>query len=199
MNIQHRQQGLSLVVALIMLVIMTATTLALFRMSQTGNQIAGNMQFAEEAISSADGAIQEVISTRRMFETPNQIFLTQCNGSFNSRCFDLDGDGQDDIEVVVQPPNCVQAYILPTASLNLADPRQLACTRDTPQLFAIEGLSPGDSLCANTIWDVIADAMDFDSSGVTGAQMRVVEGIGIQVPSATALGFCSGPVPTPAP
>ncbi len=186
------QRGLSLVVALIMLIVMTVTTLAVFRMSQTGSQIVANMQFRDEAVASANSTIQEVISTQRMFLSPDAVFLQACNGSFNRRCFDLNGDGQDDIEVEIAAPRCVQVSIIPTSTLNLAVAGELACARDTVQMFGVEGIATGDSLCANSTWEIRAQAQDFNGSGATGARMSVVEGVGVQVPSGTAIGFCLG-------
>lgn len=199
MTTLHRQNGLSLVVALIMLLIMTVTTIAVFRMSSTGTQIVANMQWRDDALTAADSAIDEVVSTTRMFQTPDAVFLEQCKGSFNSRCYDLNGDGQNELEVRIDPaPRCVQITIIPTASLNLSDPSGLACARDTPQQFGVEGVSTGDSLCARSTWEVRANARDFDAddddptAGATGARMTVVEGVGVLVPSGTALAFCTG-------
>lgn len=199
MNPSHRQRGLSLVVALIMLLVMTVTTIAIFQMSQTGTQVIGNMQWRDDALTAADSAIDEVVSTTRLFESPDALFLVQCKGSFNSRCYDLNGDGQDEIEVRINPaPTCVQVTVVPTASLNLASAAGLACARDTPQQFGVEGVSTGDSLCARSTWEVRANALDFDAdvddpaTGTTGARMTVVEGVGVLVPSGTALAFCTG-------
>jgi hypothetical protein len=186
----RRQRGLSLIVALIMLIVMTMTLLMLFRMSNTGTQIVGNMQFRNEALASATSAVQEVLSTVRMFAAPNLLFLDACEGSFNRRCYDLNGDGDDDVQVDVVPPSCVGGNILLNADLNLGNPFQRGCLIGESQNFGVEGVATGNSLCANTIWEVRAQAGDFGASGATGARVTVVQGVGVQVRTATAQTFC---------
>ena len=195
----NRQKGLSLVVALIMLLVMTVTTIAVFQMSQTGTQVVGNMQWRDDALTVADSAIDEAVSTTRLFESPDALFLEQCKGSFNNRCYDLNGDGENEMAVRIDPvPTCVQVTVVPTSTLNLAVAGDLACARDTPQQFGVEGVSTGDSLCARSTWEVRAHAEDFDAdpddpaAGTTGARMTVVAGVGVLVPSGTALALCTG-------
>jgi hypothetical protein len=186
------QRGLSLVVALIMLTVMTMTLLMLFRMSNTGTQIVGNMQFRNEALAGANSAVQEVLSTVRMFTTPNLLFLQACDGSNNRRCYDLNGDGQNDLQVDVLPPACVGGNITPNASLDLADARQRECAIGESQNFGVEGVSGGNSLCADTLWEIRAQAGDFGGSGATGARMTVVQGVSVRVRAANAQTFCPG-------
>jgi hypothetical protein len=189
----RHQAGLSLIVALIMLIIMTATTLMLFRMSNTGSQIVGNMQFRDEALSAADSTIQDVISTTRMFETPESVFLVDgCNGGKNQRCVDVNGDGTPDVQVDVEPPDCVQVTIIPNARLNLAVDGDRACAEGVRQTFGIAGSAEGNSFCALTNWEVRADASDVGSTGTTGAQVSMVQGVGVRVQRSVALSFCSG-------
>lgn len=187
-----RQSGLSLIVAMIMLLLMTMTALMLFRMSNTGTQIVGNMQFQNEALTSANGAIQEAISTTRLFLSPTQLFLEDCGGSFNRRCYDLNGDGQDDFQVDVAAPTCVQVDIKPNATLNLNSDEK-NCAVGVSQTFGMEGASAGNSLCSETVWEIRADAGDAGDSGATGAKVSLVEGVGVQVKTGTALTFCFGP------
>lgn len=193
-RIRNRHQaGLSLVVALIMLVIMTTTTLMLFRMSNTGSQIVGNMQFRDDALAAADGTIQEVLSTTRMFETPESVFLVDgCNGGKNQRCVDVTGDGTPDVQVDVVPPECVQVTIIPNARLNLNDESDRACAEGVRQTFGIAGSAEGNSFCALTNWEVRADASDVGASGTTGARTTVVQGVGVRVQRNIALSFCKG-------
>lgn len=191
----RRQSGLSLVVALIMLVVMTATTLMVFRMSNTGSQIVGNMQFRNEALAVADGVVQEVISSTRLFESPDALFTeNNCDGggNFNQRCYDVNGDNSNDLQVDVEAPACTQVTIIPNASLNFAVQSELDCAVGEGAERGIEGAAQGNSLCARTVWEVRADAKDAGSSGATGARVRLVQGIGVQVRRGVALTFCFG-------
>jgi hypothetical protein len=191
------QSGLSLVVALIMLVIMTATTLMIFRMSNTGTLIVGNMQFRNEALALADGTLQEAISTTRVFDAPNTLFLDPCDNVNNRRCYDVDGDGANDIEVDVVPPTCVQVNIIPTRALNLDDPVNNPFDQDcaagvTPDNTGQEDGDGGASLCARSTWEARANAQDYDDSGTTGARMSVVQGVGVTIDKGSALAGCPG-------
>lgn len=187
---RSHEAGLSLVVALIMLLMMTVTALMLYRIGSTSTQIAGNLQFQNEALGAADATIQEVVSTTRMFQTPTQVFLNDCDGSFNRRCFDINGDGDEDIQVDVTPPDCVQVTIIPNSALNLDDPNQQDCLVGVPPTPGVEGSITGNSLCANTTWEVRATASDYGASQATGASMTVIEGVGVQVQTGIALTFC---------
>jgi hypothetical protein len=192
---KSRELGLSLVVALIMLLVMTVTTLTLFRMSNTGSQIVGNMQFRSEALSAADATLQEVVSTTRMFSLPGAIFLEPgcSSGSYNQRCVDLNGDGRPDLQVDVAPPQCVQVTIIPNLVLDLADPSQRSCAEGVRQSFGVAGSAEGNSLCADTTWDVRAEAGDVGDTGLTGTRVAVVQGVGVLVQRGIALSFCFGP------
>jgi hypothetical protein len=192
---KSREHGLSLVVALIMLLIMTVTTLTLFKMSNTGSQIVGNMQFRSEALAASDATLQEVVSTTRMFELPNSVFLEPgcSSGSYNQRCIDLNDDGEPDLQVDVVPPECIQVTIIPNIALDLTNPQERSCAEGVRQSFGVVGSAEGNSLCADTTWNVRADAGDVGGSGITGARVSVVQGVGVLVRRGIALSFCFGP------
>lgn len=187
-----RQSGFSLVVALIMLAIMTATTLMVFRMSNTGTQIVGNMQFRDEALTLADGTLQEAISTTRVFDAPDTLFLDPCDNTSNRRCYDIDGDGDDDVQVDVRRPTCVQVNVIPTSALDLASSFDVKCTASETGIEGIEGGATGQSLCARSTWEARADAQDYGASGATGARISVVQGVGITIDKGSALEGCPG-------
>ncbi|MEW6166526.1 MAG: hypothetical protein AB1651_02325 [Pseudomonadota bacterium] len=186
------QSGFSLVVALIMLVIMTATTLMIFRISNTGTQIVGNMQFRNEALALADGTLQEAISTTRVFDTPDTLFLDPCDNVNNRRCYDVDGNGDDDVQVDVVPPACVQVNIIPTRALDSLDPFDQDCLTGAATETGTEGVDTGASLCARSIWEARANAQDYGGSGTTGARMSVVQGVGVTIDKGSALAGCPG-------
>lgn len=58
----HRQRGATLIVSLIMLVVLTLLAVSGMRSSNVNTRIAGNMQVQEEAMESAQQAIEESIS-----------------------------------------------------------------------------------------------------------------------------------------
>lgn len=173
---RKQQSGMVLVVAMIMLIMMTLMAISTFNLGKSSMQIVGNFQQSQEAVNAANAAIQEVMSTRRMFQSPNNIFLKTC-GSQNTRCFDTNGDGKDDIQVALNPaPSCVQEVEVPNAVLNWQDTEDQGCIIGETGDPGVVGSGVG-SLCSNTVWDVRAEATDI----VTGAQVVVTQGVGVRV------------------
>ena len=171
------QRGMTMLVALVLLSILTLVVVTSFRVGQTTLGIVGNLQARAETEMAADSAIQEAISTTRVFQAPSTVFLNPCKGN-NTRCYDVNGDGTDDVTVTLTPqPACVQAQIISNAALNLAVNSDAVCAAGAGNQFGIQGAATGDSLCANSVWEVIAQAED----SVTGAQSVVTEGVSIRV------------------
>ena len=172
------QRGMALVVGLILLALMTVMAITGFNIGRTSLDIVGNMQARQEVITAANSTIQEAISTTRLFESPNAIFLAPCNNQANTRCYDTNGDGTDDIVVQLTPaPTCVQAQTIPNAALNVTDINQAGCTTGVAQTFGISGAATGSSLCANSVWEIVAVATDL----ITEAQAVVTQGAAVRV------------------
>jgi len=177
---RNRQRGMALVVGLILLALMTVMAITGFNIGRTSLDIVGNMQARQEVIAAANSAIQEAISTTRLFETPESIFLNNfCKGDRNTRCFDTNGDGEDDVTVVLSPqPVCISAQIIPNASLKVDnDSTAVGCATGVGQTFGIEGTATGSSLCAASIWEVVAVATD----EITEAEVVVTQGAAVRV------------------
>lgn len=171
------QAGMTLVIALILLALMTVMAIASFNTGKIGMQIVGNMQQRNEVVGAANAVLEEVLSTTRMFQTPGSVFLTPCAGA-NTRCFDMNGDGTNDITVALTPqPTCVQSQTIMNAALNLALPDDQGCATGAPQLFGVAGVQTGSSICANSLWEVNAVATD----SVTNATATVTEGAAVRV------------------
>lgn len=172
-----RQHGMALIVGLILLALMTVMVLTSFNIGRTSMDVVNNLQRHNEVVAAANSAIQEAISTTRLFQTPNTIFLAPCSGA-NTRCYDVNGDGTNDITVTLTPaPTCVQAQNIPNAALNLSDTEDAGCATGAAQTFGIAGSATGDSLCANSVWEINALAAD----PVTEAQVTVTEGAAVRV------------------
>jgi hypothetical protein len=148
-----------------------------FNIGRTSLDIVGNMQSRQEVIGAANSAIQEAISTTRLFQAPTAIFLNPCQGQ-NTRCFDINGDDVDDIVVTLTPtPKCVQAQSIPNNLLDVKDVNQAGCATGVGQTYGIEGAASGNSLCANSVWEVVARATDL----VTEAEVVVTQGAAVRV------------------
>jgi len=174
------QGGMALIVGLILLALMTVMAITGFNIGRTSLDIVGNMQARQEVIAAANSAIQEAISTTRLFEVPEAVFLNNsCKGNGNTRCFDTNGDGTDDVTVVLDPqPVCVSAQIIPNASLKVDNDASAAgCATGVAQTFGVEGTATGSSLCANSIWEIVAVATD----DITQAEVVVTQGAAVRV------------------
>ncbi|NML60044.1 hypothetical protein HHL21_02870 [Massilia sp. RP-1-19] len=173
----HRQQGITLIMALVMLVVLTMLALTSFNMNQSNLQIVSNMQQRDEALAAAREVIEETISSTRFFETPSNVLANPC-GANNQRCVDVNGDGVTDVTVAITPaPRCVKAQSIKSSDLDLAEPEDLGCSIGANQNWATEGATTGNSTCANSIWDVHVVATD----AVTEAQVEVNQGIAVRV------------------
>jgi Tfp pilus assembly protein PilX len=175
----NRQRGIVMVVGLIMLVLMTLLALTTLNLGKSSLQIVGNMQLRKQVIGAAQEAIEDAISTTRLFLSPGAIYTNPCAGA-NTKCIDIDGDGNPDLTVALTPtPTCVKAQVIKNAfmNLNLNDSNDQACVLSTNQTFGIAGSSTANSMCSDTVWQVRAEASD----NVTQAKVGVTEGVAVRV------------------
>jgi Tfp pilus assembly protein PilX len=172
-----RQNGMTLLVALIMLVLMTLFAVTSFNLGKSSMKIVGNMQQRSQATVSAQSAIDETISNTYFVTNPSSVFAVPCTNP-NTRCYDINADGIQDITVTLAPaPFCNSAKTIKSATLNLSNPDDLGCSIGVSQSFGIAGSVSGDSLCANSMWELNAVATD----NVTLAQATVTQGVAVRV------------------
>ena len=148
-NHRHPEQGVALVIGLIMLVLITVMLLAALNIGTANFRAVSNMQFREEAISAANRAIEQVISSNfTAVPTAEEIVL------------DVDNDGDNDYTVDIAQPVCVSV-----AEASFADPSSLA-------------LPPTMTIAStwNTVWDIQATVVD-DDINIGGASVVVRAGV----------------------
>lgn len=178
MKMLHRERGITLIMALIMLVVLTLLALTSFNLNQSNLQVVSNMQQRDEALAAAREVIEETISSTDFFKTPAKALANPCNGVANTRCVDVNGDGATDITVAITPaPACVKAQPIKSSDLDLKVEDDLACSLGASQNFGTEGANTGNSTCANSIWDIHVVATDV----VTEAQVEVTQGVAVRV------------------
>ncbi len=188
-SVRRRQHGITLVMVLIMLVLLTLLAITTFNLGSSSLQIVGNFQHRNEALAAAQEAIEQALSTTRLITNPAAIFLTPCPvGTPNSICVDVDGDGTTDFTVALAPtPTCVKAQVVTNAQLNLAVPEDLACSIGQQQGgFGIGGVPTGNSKCTDSIWEIRAQSIDNRTQTAVG----VTEGAAIRVPSDNVATYC---------
>jgi Tfp pilus assembly protein PilX len=181
-----RQRGFTLLVGLIMLVLLTLIAVATFRLGLTQATVVANSQYRNEGIGAAQQAIDVVINSSNFAVNPAAaIAQSNCSGGgANSLCVDTNGDGASDFKVTLTPqPRCVKAAVITTSSLDLSDPEDLACAAQSQQDFGlIKTGSSGNSLCANSTWEVTATAVD----DATATNVTVAQGVSVRI-AATAM------------
>ena len=120
---RHHEGGVALVVGLIMLVLITVMLLAALNIGTANFRAVSNMQFREEAISAANRAIEQVISSNfTAAPAAEQIVV------------DTDNDGDNDYMIDIAQPECVffaQAFQAKPSSLGLPPAMTLAPTWNT--------------------------------------------------------------------
>lgn len=171
-----RQRGVTLIVALIMLVLLTLLALTSFNLGNSNLQIVSNMQQRNEAIAAAQEVIEEAISSTRFFASPGDALANPCGGA-NQRCVDTNGDGAPDVTVALATPVCAKAQTVKNSSLDLAQSENTGCIVSQVQNFGTSGAVTGDSLCADSTWELHATATD----DVTEASVEVTQGVAVRV------------------
>jgi Tfp pilus assembly protein PilX len=173
-----RQRGLTLIMALIMLVVLTLLALVSFNVGNATLIIVSNMQQRDENVAAAREVLEEAISTTRLFETPDAVLQNPCHGVANQRCVDVNGDGTADVNVQLETPDCIKVKAVKVATLDLTEKEDQGCSRgenNGTDLF--EDAPAGNSECADTVWELRANARD----ATTGAAVGVVQGVAVRV------------------
>ena len=180
-----KQRGTTLVVALLFMLLLSLLAASSFNSSTTNALVTGNMIARQEGVASAQWLIDETISSNLFATSPKEVAA----GTYE---LDLDRDGQVDYYPRLDPaPQCQGARALKAVELDPADEGDVACMisgvvhhsgLDTPDLAA----STGDSLCANTEWNVRAVVED----DRTAAVVAVNQGVGVRVLTTEATDYC---------
>jgi type II secretory pathway pseudopilin PulG len=182
----RRQRGITLILSLIMLVLLTIMALASFNIGKSSLQVVGNAQQQQQVLNAAQTMVNQVVSSPTFAESPTTVLdNSNCPSGFgapaNSRCVDLYGDGKTVIVVALTPqPTCVKARAVPPSSLTLTlHPRSpdWGCIVQEKQNHAIETLEAADSLCADSLWEINAEATE----RVSGAKATVAQGVAMRV------------------
>ena len=177
-RLRRHQRGVTLITALVLLVLLTLVALTTFNVGKSNLQIVSNMQQRDEAAAAAREVIEEAISNTRFTVTPDEVLANPCGGIDNERCVDTNGDGKDDVRVKIAPsPKCVKAPVIKNTALDLAKAEDQVCSMGSSQSFGVAGAVDGNSACADSIWEIHAEATDLE----TEAKVEVTQGVGVRV------------------
>lgn len=171
----RRQKGITLFVAMIILLMVTLLAVSSFRASNTNLKVVSSMQGRQEAISSAQAVIENVISLPYFSEEPAIVAATP-------QTVDINNDGTADFTVTLAPvPACIRARPTTPAQLDLNNINDRKCLGS-----ARAGAGAIASFCSDTIWEITANTSD----RVTGAATSVRQGVALRVSATDALTAC---------
>lgn len=178
MNRRKNQQGITLFVALVLLVMVTLLAVSSFRVSNTNLKVVNSMQGRGEAIAAAQAALEQVISSAAFTTNPMALVNTPMD-------IDINGDGKADYTVNFNPaPKCLKSRPTPTTALSTSNPADAACFGSALMGSVSDQTT---SACAETLWEVSATTKD----PVTSAETIVRQGISIRLEKGDALNTCN--------
>lgn len=182
---RKRQQGATLMVALVMLIMLTLFAISAMNTSTTNLKVVGNQQLQNEAAATAQAAIEAVLSTPSFAESPTNALANPCTGQPNTLCTDLNGDGVADLRATVAPPYCSQGRPQKISELVLTSTSEdLACVQQQAQgTFGVAGsIGTGDSLCGHSVWDITATTLaEGASASNSPVNIAITQGVAIRI------------------
>ena len=151
---RSRQQGVTLIVGLILLILITLMVTTAFTLNTSNLKSVGNMQFRNEAIAAANMATETVIGTSfpaGFTSVPPAQTIT----------FDVNHDGTPDYSVAIAIPTCVQVSAVAGEA-----------SAGTCGGFRGLGVSGCTATNYSTLWNIDATVTD----AVSGAQVSLTQG-----------------------
>jgi len=140
---KRHQGGAALVVGLIMLTLITVMVTSNFSLSASNLKAVGNAQFRSEALSAANGAIEQVLSAP-FTDAPVGETID----------IDLNVDGNTDYRVELAAPQCIGATAVDPPSL-------------PPSSSSLGPAFAAPDPNYETVWDLDATVTDVNNSGAT--------------------------------
>jgi PilX N-terminal len=181
------QRGTTLVVAMLFLLVLSLFAVSSFNASTTNTMVTGNMIERQESLAAAQWLIDDTISKPAFAEDPKAVAASTYE-------LDLDGDGATDYHPKLAPaPTCLRARALKGVELDINDAADVNCMKSgaatTPYIDsgAVDP-SAGNSMCANTDWNVRAVVADEHPGG---ASVAIDQGVAIRRSTEEAEDFCS--------
>lgn len=180
-----QQRGAALFAVLVLLFVMGWFALSAFRISTQQLQIVANGQAEQQATAAAQRAIDVTISSNAFSKDPAGVARIPLPT-------DVDGDGDDDFVATLQPqPKCIRVRPIKTMELDIAKAADRVCFQSggsSGNVVVRPGavVAAGDSLCANSEWNIAAAVSD----PVTNTAVTVQQGVAIRVVASEAKNYC---------
>jgi len=171
-NLPRAQSGMTLFVAMIILVMITLLITSAFKTSNSNLKIVSGMQGRQEAIAASQAAIEDTISSAFFTSNPSLV-------AANPVGVDINNDGTDDYSVTMGLPKCLR--VAPVVVSNPPTKVQLDCAGSS-RLPGV--ITP--TWCSNTVWELSATTTD----KLTAAATTVRQGVGMTVEITSAKTTC---------
>ncbi|HYF20458.1 MAG TPA: pilus assembly PilX N-terminal domain-containing protein [Ramlibacter sp.] len=166
-----RQSGMTLIVALVMLIVLSLLVVSAIRFSNINLKIAGNVQSETEATAAAQLALEttvkEIIGSSNIATIAAQPEVTVSTGGTSYK-------------VAVSAPSCIFTKNINNNELDPTKSADQVCFEgtDTERLVDASGnLTTTPTACRDQQWDVQAAVNDTSS----GAKVTVLQGIAVRV------------------
>jgi Tfp pilus assembly protein PilX len=169
----RRQGGMTLLVAMIILVKITLLAVSAYKVSNTNLKVVGAMQGRQEGAAAAQAVIEQILSSLQFTRAPAGVAAAHWG-------IDINGDGNEDFDVKAQPqPRCVR--ISPVVIGATPQPQDFPCIGS-----AVLGKAHLSSYCADTIWEITATTTD----KLTAAKTTIRQGVAVRVGADDASSSC---------
>lgn len=168
-SVKH-QQGATLLVGLVMLIILTLIAIAAINTSTTNLKIVGNSQYRQDAFAAAQAAISQILSKGSYLSDPSTA----------PAFYDVNVNGET-IHVVMARPCLLASIPIKVSELLSLPPADAAkCAGSAAQGnsgLMSQNTGSEDSECANVTWRITANVNNTDNKSnvqvVQGARLRM--------------------------
>ena len=179
------QSGATLIVALIMLIAMAMLAVWAFNSGTTNLRTVSNGQSRQQALSAAQGAIEQTLSSTHFITDPQAV-------AAGAVPVDIDGDNRSDYDARITPaPSCYRLHIVRSDELDPGVAQDLACystgaAQNAGIVLSQANSAIGDSMCSDSEWHLRAQADDPSS----GARAIVNQGVAVRSLTTDATNGC---------
>ena len=168
---KSRQRGITLVVSLIMLIVLTLLVVSAVRFGNINLKISGNAQTETEATAATQVAIEQTLK---------QVVAADKIDSIAARPAATISTGGASYTVNVAKPTCVLSKNIKNIELDPAKAGDRLCfgSSDPDKLVGSDGkLVEAPTSCKGQQWDIAATTAD----GASGAQVSMLQGVSLRV------------------
>lgn len=166
------QAGMTLVIALVMLVVLTLLVVSAVRFGNINLRVAGNVQSEAEASAAAQVAVESTVATMAASSNISSIAAQPALAvSTGGRTYTVN----------VKAPNCIFSKQVRTDTLDPTKAADRVCFEGSDQdklITATGALSATPSACKDQQWDVVAQVADTNQSE---AAVTMLQGAAVRV------------------